>query len=79
MKILRRWLGFAFLVAVLAGLLTGLVQALGASSSEGLTYLSPKRVDVWLDPETGCEYLLHGGTFQRRMKPDGHQLCDGGS
>jgi hypothetical protein len=74
-----RLLLMAAVFIVFAGALFAFVMAMHSDAhGVGLSYLAPGRVDVWLDPETGCEYLLHEGRFRRRMKPDGTQLCDGG-
>lgn len=38
-----------------------------------------RRMRVWSDPETGCQYLLRGrssrGSMTPRLKPDGLPLC----
>jgi len=60
--IVNLWLGY----------LAGDVQA-----GRGLTYLGSDRIQVWLDPETGCEYVMRGGTFTPRMQADGRQVCNG--
>ena len=66
--------------AQLAGLVmvTGLLSA-QAASQPGAESISTAAVDVfyWVDPGTGCHYLLTGaGTLTPRLHSDGIQVCD---
>lgn len=65
----------------LAGLVmvTGLLSAAFAASQPGAESISTAAVDVfyWVDPGTGCHYLLTGaGTLTPRLHSDGIQVCD---
>ena len=67
--------------AQLAGLVmvTGLLSAAFAASQPGAESISTAAVDVfyWVDPGTGCHYLLTGaGTLTPRLHSDGIQVCD---
>ena len=67
--------------AQLAGLVmvTGLLSAAQAASQPGAESISPAAVDVlyWVDPGTGCHYLLTGaGVLTPRLHSDGIQVCD---
>lgn len=45
----------------------------------GIGYLSSSRIEAWLDPETGCEYVIHNSAFIPRLMQDGRQVCNGGA
>lgn len=42
-------------------------------------YDTPRYIDLWTDPETGCKYVRSnnsGSSFVLRVKPDGMPLCE---
>jgi len=59
-------------VALLAGVMIGSTHA---ESKERPSAISPIRVaHIWVDAETGCEYLRHND-FSPRYGRDGKQIC----
>lgn len=70
----------AFVIVFFVGLIAGGIYAgftMTEVSAGGVRYMPSSDVRIWLDPETGCEYITAGGgLFSPRLKADGSLMCD---
>lgn len=68
---------FAIAAALFAAIAWGFLE-LGRveiqAAPRGVRYVDQLPGGVWIDPETGCEYLASSG--ERRNRADGTQICD---
>lgn len=77
LKIILSWAALFIVAALVIRACDSLPSAVG---DEGLRYLSSGHIDVWLDPESGCEYIRSRATssssFTPRLRKDGLPMCD---